>query len=126
MKSFIKEGIITASASDYPVTADYNPLRAIQLGVTRTDIDKENPGPKDVLNPEERVSIQDIVDSFTINSAHALFVEDTTGSLEVGKKADFIVLDKNIFQVPSAEIHTADVLWTMLEGKEVYRNPACK
>jgi len=51
-------------------------------------------------------------------------VEDRIGSLEAGKKADFIVLDRNILQIQPSEIHHASVLLTFFEGREVYRNRA--
>jgi predicted amidohydrolase YtcJ len=53
-----------------------------------------------------------------------MFQEKETGSLEVGKAADLIVLDRNLFEIPPEEIHSAKVLWTLLEGREVWRDPA--
>ena len=54
---------------------------------------------------------------------HTLRQEQSTGSLEVGKQADLLVLDKNIFDLPTKQIGKAKVLWTLLGGEEVYRNP---
>ena len=58
----------------------------------------------------------------TINGAYVNFEETETGSVEVGKAADLIVLDRNLFEIPAHEIHRAQVLLTLLEGKEVYRS----
>lgn len=127
MKTFFDKGIVVASASDYPVSWPPNPFIAIEIGVTRTvpqglgDIyvgaDFETP-----LTPQERVSVEQMIASFTINGAYATFLENQIGSIEVGKKADFIVLSQNILQIPASEIHNTKVLLTYFEGKEVYRN----
>jgi hypothetical protein len=61
-----------------------------------------------------------MIRSFTINGAYANFLERTTGSIEKGKYADMIVLDKNLFEIPSIEISKAKVLITIFEGKEVF------
>jgi predicted amidohydrolase YtcJ len=66
-----------------------------------------------------------MIASFTINGAHACFLEGEIGSIEIGKKADLIVLDQNILEIPPRTIHTASVLLTFFEGREVYRNSAC-
>lgn len=127
MKTFFDKGIVVASASDYPVSWPPNPLYAIEIGVTRTvpqslgDIyvgaDFQTP-----LNPQERVTVEQMIASFTINGAHATFLENQIGSIEVGKKADLIVLSQNILQIPPSEIHRTTILLTFFEGKEVYRD----
>ncbi|NMC11327.1 MAG: amidohydrolase [Chloroflexi bacterium] len=127
MKSFFTNDVVVASASDYNVTVPPNPLAAIEAGVTRkwnegiTAIDTDT---SKALNPSEAVTLEEMIASFTINGAYANFLENVTGSLEVGKKADFIILDKNIFEIPVEEIHTAAVLLTFFEGAEVYRSEA--
>lgn len=123
MQSFIKEGVVMASASDYPITQGeyFPPLAGIQMGMTRTDLQDTNP--KHVLNPKEKVSLEDMIKSYTINGAYANFLEKETGSIKVGKKADLVVLDKNLFEVPEQDIHKTKILLTLLEGKETYRHP---
>lgn len=64
------------------------------------------------------------VKAYTLDAAYTLRQEQSTGSLEVGKQADLLVLDKNIFDLPTKQIGKAKVLWTLLGGEEVYRNPA--
>jgi hypothetical protein len=118
MKSFFDEGVVVASSSDYPVTIPCNPLEAIQFGITRSEFNTTDP--KEILWPEERVTLEQMIRSFTINGAYANFLEKETGSIEVGKKADLIVLDKNLFEIPVTEISKAKVLMTLFQGQEVF------
>jgi predicted amidohydrolase YtcJ len=118
MKSFFDKGVLVASASDYPVTIPARPLNAIENGVTRAQLGESEHAR--VLNPGERVTLPQMLESFTINGARAFGMERMTGSLEVGKLADLIVLDQNIFELPPAQIHTAEVLLTIFNGREVY------
>lgn len=120
MKSFFDEGVVVASSSDYPVTIPCNPLEAIQYGITRSEFTTKDSS--EILWPEERVTLEQMIRSFTINGAYANFLENETGSIEVGKKADLIVLDKNLFDIPVTEIHKAKVLLTLFEGEEVFRD----
>lgn len=119
MKSFINQGVHIASSSDYIVTPEFNPLHGIQQGITR--IEEGETDPSKIANPDERATLADMIASFTIDGAYANHVDDLTGSIEVGKKADIIVLDKNLFSIPVTEIKDAQVLLTLVEGKEVYR-----
>ncbi|MEE6146133.1 amidohydrolase [Bacillus cereus] len=123
MQSFIKEGVVMASASDYPITQGeyFSPLAGIQMGMTRTVLQDTNP--EHILNPKEKVSLEDMIKSYTINGAYANFLEKETGSIKVGKKADLVVLDKNLFELPEQAIHKTKILLTLLEGKETYRHP---
>jgi predicted amidohydrolase YtcJ len=121
MKSFFDRGVLVASASDYPVTIPPRPLDAIENGVTRARLGETDPAK--ALNPGERVTVAQMVASFTINGARAFGMDGFTGSLQPGKKADLVVLDKNIFELPPSEIHTAQVVLTLFNGREVYRSP---
>ena len=118
MESFFKAGVPVASSSDYAVTIPCNPLNAIQIGITRSKLDVNDL--KEVLWPEERATLDQMIASFTINGAYANFLEETTGSIEVGKEADIIVLDKNLFNIPVNEINKAKVVLTLFGGKDVY------
>ncbi|PFY33619.1 amidohydrolase family protein, partial [Bacillus toyonensis] len=122
MKSFFNEGVILASSSDYPVTDGlyFSPLAAMQIGITRSHIGATRP--EDVLNPTERVRLTDMIKSYTINGAYANFTDHETGSIKVGKKADLVVLDKNLFEVPVQSIYKTNILLTLLEGKEIYHH----
>jgi hypothetical protein len=120
MESFYKEGVVVASSSDYPVTIPCNPLQAIQIGMTRSRPDTKDP--KEVLWPEEKATLDQMIAGFTWNGAYANFLERVTGSIEVGKSADLVVLDGNLFDIPASEIGKIEVRLTFFEGREAYRD----
>ncbi|MGD6891898.1 amidohydrolase [Bacillus mobilis] len=122
MKSFINKGVVMASSSDYPITQGpyFSPLAGIQMGVTRTNL--QDTTSQHVFNPKEKVSVAEMIKSYTINGAYANFLEQETGSIKVGKKADLVVLDKNVFKIPKRDIHKTKILLTLLEGKETFRH----
>lgn len=117
LHSVANTGAVIACGSDWSVSS-MNPLDAIQIAVTRRGL-TEGPGP--AWLPEETVDLALMLAGYTINGAYVNFEEHETGSIEVGKAADLVVLDRNLFDVPAHEIHLAKVLLTLLEGKEVYR-----
>lgn len=117
MQSFIDAGVIMASSSDFPVTIPFDPLIAIQTGITRSTNG-------DILWPEERTTLEEMIASYTYNGAYANFLEKETGSIEVGKQADLIILDQNLFEIPVEKISETEVLLTIVAGKEVYRSAA--
>ena len=120
MQSFIDAGVIMASASDFPVTIPFDPLIAIQTGITR----KKNVFSSNlVLWQDQKTTLEEMIASYTYNGAYANFLEKETGSIEVGKQADLIVLDQNLFQIPFYEISKTKVLLTLVDGKEVFRAP---
>ena len=110
-------GGVTAFGSDWSVSS-MNPLDGIEVAITHREPEK---GPGPAWLPEERITLPDAIAGYTIRGAYLDFTEKETGSIEVGKAADLIVLDKNLFEIPPSRIHEAKVLWTLLEGKEVYR-----
>jgi predicted amidohydrolase YtcJ len=117
--SMVKTGAVVVGGSDWYVTT-MNPLEAIQVALTRR---VPNTGAGPAWIPEEVVDLPTMLAAYTINGAYGLFQEHETGSLEVGKAADLVVLDRNLFEIPAHEIGKAKVLLTLLEGKEVYRDP---
>ena len=129
IQSFINEGVIVTSSSDHPVTPYPYPFWAIEVGVTRN---LENPefygvekitdkdDPKWLLSPEERVSVMDMIKAYTINGAYQLFSETEFGSIEVGKDANFVVIDKNIIDSCPLKIDSTKVMKTIFRGKVVY------
>ncbi len=122
MKSFIDNGSIVAIGSDFPACGDYltiNPLDEIKTGVTRLSLPADNNITKPYW-PEEKVDLKTMIECATINGAYACFMENETGSLEVGKLADLIVIDRDLFKVPAEYINKAEVLTAVLEGREVY------
>ena len=135
LKSFIKEGVKIASSSDHSVTPIPNPFYAIEAGVTRNLYNSKYFGIEDIdnmddstylLNKDERVSVEDMVKSFTINGAYSIFRDKEIGSIEVGKYADFIIIDKDIFNINPIDIEDTKVLMTFLGGEVVYKEGAVK
>ncbi|MGI9328772.1 MAG: amidohydrolase, partial [Pseudomonadales bacterium] len=108
--------------SDYPATGagvlGLSPVIQIEIGHTRQD-----PGEPDSLvqPPEsERVSVASLVRGFTLDAAYQLRMEDEIGSIEVGKQADLIVLDQDIFTIDPYAIHKTKVEMTLFGGDVVY------
>jgi predicted amidohydrolase YtcJ len=97
-KSFLDAGVTTAYGSDWYVTSP-NPMDLIEAAVTRIrpSLPREEKEQSEPILPGEEVGVADAIASYTINGAFANHQEDTTGSIEVGKFADIVVLDKNIF-----------------------------
>ncbi len=116
--SMVKSGAKVVSASDWTVSS-LNPLEAIQVAITRR-------GPTDPAGPawipEEVTDLTTMLRSYTIDAAYAAYQETTNGSLEVGKAADVIVLDRDLYAIPVTEIHLARVLLTIMDGKTVFRD----
>jgi predicted amidohydrolase YtcJ len=113
-------GAVLAGGSDWSVSSMV-PLEGIEVAVTRRG-PAEGPGPAWI--PEERASLATMLAAYTIGSAYAAYREGETGSLEVGKSADLVVLDRDLFAVSPHEISEAKVLLTLFAGREVYRDLA--
>ena len=128
-KILFDAGAVVANASDYPITAVPDPFVGIELGVVRIAPDNYHPwvvnydDPRfhEPLWPEERVTVEQMIDSFTINQAYANFMDDETGSIETGKDADMIIVDKNILTIDPEDIGTAKVEENLFRGKTVYK-----
>ena len=108
-KSIVDAGIVIASGSDGPVE-DPNPILGLHAMVNREG-----------FIPEESISIEEALKTYTINGAYAAFEEKVKGSIEVGKLADFVILDKNPLEVPKDEIKEIRVLETIIRGKSVFK-----
>ncbi len=106
------------AGSDWPVVSSADPWAGIETLVTRQAPDGSRPG--QVLAEAERVSLEQALVIFTINGARALRLGDVTGSIEVGKSADLVVLDQDIFSVAPEKISDTKVLETLFKGKTVY------
>jgi predicted amidohydrolase YtcJ len=109
MKSILDHGIILISGSDCPIE-DPNPILGLHALVTRNG-----------FVPEQCITIEEALKSYTINAAYAAFEEDIKGTLEPGKLADMVILDKNPLEVPKEEIKNLQILETIIRGKTVYK-----
>jgi len=113
-KTMLEMGIIAAGNSDYPVS-DGNPMIQIYEAVTRRTRTGQ------VISPEEAVSVMDAIKIYTWNGAYLGKEEKIKGSIEPGKLADLVVLDRDILTVPPEEIKDIKVLMTIAGGRVVYR-----
>ena len=108
--------------SDWPVDA-LDEWFALKVGVTRTNAPSAGPKYAGRLGEDPGLSRRQVLRAATINSAYELHQERVTGSIEVGKFADLIVLDRNPLTVPAEEIANIKVLQTLVGGREVYAAP---
>jgi len=116
--SIANEGGIVAAGTDWALTPK-NVFFNMQTAVTRQD--PLNPENEMVLNEKHKMTIPQVIQMYTINGAYVMYLEKITGSIEDGKSADFVVIDKNIFDVPENEIKDIKVLQTFFKGNEVYK-----
>jgi len=105
-----------AFGSDWFV-APPTPLEGIYAAVTRRTLDEKNP---DGWVPEQKISVEEALKSYTIRAAYASFEEGIKGSITKGKVADFVILNNNLFEIEPAEIWNVKVLSTYVGGKPVY------
>jgi hypothetical protein len=115
-------GVRLTWGSDFPASGagmlGMSPIYQMEIGHTR-QFAGEPDAP--IQPPEsERVDVDTMIRGYTIDAAYQLHMEDEIGSIEVGKKADLVVLDQNLFEIDAYEIHKTTVLLTMMDGVVVY------
>ena len=113
---FLKLGIPVANGSDFPVE-EPNPMLGLYAAITRQDLEGNPPGG---WTPSQRMTRTEALESWTLSGAYAAFEETIKGSLEPGKLADFLVLDRDIMTVPELQIPGTRVLKTFLGGRLVH------
>jgi len=111
-RSLLESGATIAGASDWPVSTA-NPFEAIYQAETRT-------GPQGVLDAGQRMPREAMLFAYTRNSATVLNQLDEIGSIAAGKRADLVLVDRDVLTVPVAEVKDAKVVWTMFGGEIVY------
>ncbi len=117
INSLYESGGLVIYGSDWPVVPSPNPWLGIEAMVTRMDPTGQDPT---VGWTDESVDLETAIRIFTINGAIANKDGDSSGSLIAGKKADFIVLDRNIFEVPIEDVGETQILMTVVNGAHVY------
>jgi predicted amidohydrolase YtcJ len=126
VNSVLKTGGRLALGTDWPAAgwvSTYRPLDLVQIAITRAILPqygKQQIMP--VLPPlDERITLDQALKAYTIDSAYVLDLEDKVGSLEVGKLADVVVLEKDLYKIPPSDISTTKVMLTMMNGNVTYR-----
>ncbi len=118
-RTFLDEGVVLAAGSDFPVELS-NPFHGLYAAVTRQDHDGN---PSGGWYPDQRLTREEALHGFTLGAAWASHMETLVGSLEPGKWADFILVDRNYFTVPESEIWQINVEETWLAGERVFPGP---
>jgi predicted amidohydrolase YtcJ len=122
LRSLEDAGVRLTFGSDYPSTGSgslgISPLYNIEIGHTRQDAGER----EGLIQPpvDERLSLERLVRGYTIDAAYQIGLEDQVGSIEVGKKADLIILEKNLFEADTYEINNIEIDLTMMNGNVVF------
>lgn len=115
-RSFLDHGVKLAFGSDWTV-APLDAIQGIYAAVTRRTLDGAHP---DGWFPEQKITVEEAVRTFTLIPAYSAFQEDALGSISAGKCADIVVLSRDIFTIPPEEIADSEVFITIVNGKIVY------
>jgi predicted amidohydrolase YtcJ len=116
MGSMLDQGVKVALSQDYP-SMPINPFLHMHAGVTRSLV-----GEDEILGSEaEKLTVAEAIRAYTLDAAYMVEAESYSGSLEVGKRADFIVLDRNLLEIPADSIVNTRVLRTVMNGNVVYQ-----
>jgi len=114
-RKLIDAGALIANGSDFPVESP-NPFFGLHAAITRQDKNNEPPGG---WFPEEKMTAIEAFASFTIDAAYSGHQEDLLGTLEPGKKADFVIVDRDMFAIDETEIWQIEVEQTWVNGQRV-------
>jgi len=129
VKSFLDAGAVVVASSDHWVTPIPNPLWALETYVTRNLNNAEYYGVDDItdmddptwlLDPSQRITLEQAIRTYTSSGAYAIFMEDRIGTIEKGKYADMIILAENLYDVDPVKIDSVELLATIFNGEFVY------
>lgn len=115
-KSMLDLGVHVSGGSDAPVVS-FDVMENIYFAVTQKDI---NGQPEEGWLPSEKMTVDEAVKLFTKNAAYASYTEKENGTIEVGKWADLVVVEKDIYKIDPDDIKTTKIDMTILAGKTVY------
>lgn len=119
LRSFFDHGIIVTQASDWPVSYSCHPLIGLETAITRRENGNAYMEP---LNEAEAASLNQMLLALTYNGAYQMEEEQHRGSLEVGKKADIVILNQDLFMISSDEIAATEVVACFIDGQEVFKS----
>uniref|UniRef100_UPI00056A1A3A amidohydrolase family protein n=1 Tax=Rhizorhabdus wittichii TaxID=160791 RepID=UPI00056A1A3A len=117
----LDSGALVIAGSDWSVVPSANPWIGIETLVTRRAPDDQRPG--EVYGPAEAITLKEAIDIFTINAARQFGMADKLGTIEPGKIADLIILDRNPFKIPATDVHNVVVTQVIIDGKTAYQHP---
>ena len=115
-RSFIEQGSIIVGGSDFPVELA-NVFHGIHASVTRQD---HNNQPEGGWLPEQRLTLVEALRSFTVDAAYGAFQENSMGTLAPGSWADFIIIDRDLFNIAPEQLWQVEVEQTFVNGKQVF------
>lgn len=115
-RTLLDAGAVLAFGTDWTV-APLDPLLTIYAAVTRRTLDGRNP---QGWIPEQKISVAEAVRAYTVGSAYAEFSEKEKGTISLGKLADLVIIDADLFQINPNEIEKARVVMTIMDGRIVY------
>ncbi|WP_440970258.1 amidohydrolase [Peribacillus frigoritolerans] len=118
-KSLLNTGASLALGTDFPVSISLNPMRQIYTAITRVDSSGD---PQNTWHPEQKLTLAEALQAYTYGSAHGCFREHELGTIEEGKLADLVVLDRNLFDIPESEVLETKVELTINDGKVVFES----
>lgn len=122
IKDMVDAGITMTGSADYSVLPDYRPLIGIEAGTTQcSPYEGEDTDPSYIRNADQAVSLMTMLEAYTINGAYQMGMEKKIGSLEVGKLADLVILEKDLFALELKDIAETRVIRTILGGKTVFQ-----
>ncbi|MFO7824219.1 MAG: amidohydrolase [Cyclobacterium sp.] len=116
-QALLQSGVPIINGTDVPVEP-INPLANFYASVTRKTLEGS---PEEGYEADQKMSREQALRSYTLDAAYGAFEESMKGSLEVGKVADFVIFDRNIMEIPEAEILQTQVSLTVLDGQIVYQ-----
>jgi predicted amidohydrolase YtcJ len=119
-QTILESGARLAFGSDFPVESP-DPFPGLAAAISRQDMNGQPPGG---WRPEERVSLAQALKGFGLGAAYAGFAEDKVGSLEPGKWADFIIVDRDPSKVDAQSLARTQVVETWVAGRKVYEKAA--
>jgi predicted amidohydrolase YtcJ len=115
-RSLLASGAVLAFGSDWTV-APLNPMEGLKAAVTRQTLDGKHPNG---WTPEQKLTLDEAIRAFTVGSAYAEFAENVKGTIVPGKLADIVMLDRDLYKIPPAEIDKGRVVLTLMDGRVVW------